>query len=340
MAGGKAIPANKYKEGNKMGEAVERYDGSYGVVNFEDYAMGVESLVKQVALIQDVMSKVMKDGEHYGKIPGTNKPTLLKPGAEKLCMVFRLEPDYEIIREFREDAFIAYTVKCTLKHIPTGQTIASGVGSCNSREEKYRWRYNETPTDKQVPKEYWDARKNGNSKEMKRLIGEGMRTVKVDGVWYVANSQKVENDNPWDLDNTIMKMACKRALVAATLNATAASDIFAQDVEDLPAGTIQEQQQHTNGTGKGKEMKEPGAKSESKQDIKDPDAPATEPQKKAIHAILGNIGVKEDKKHEFCGGLLPVPTTIASMNDITKGQASYIIDKLNNYKVKEGDTIV
>lgn len=217
-----------------MEDLVKREDGSYGVVNFEDYAMGVGSLVKQVKLIQDVMTEVMKDGEHYGVIPGTVKPTLLKPGAEKLCMVFRLEPDYEIIREFREDTFIAYTIKCTLKHIPSGQTIASGVGSCNSREDKYRWRYDETVTDQQVPKEYWAAKKDGNSKEMKRLLGEGKRTIKVDGVWWIANATKVENDNPWDLDNTIMKMACKRALVAATLNATAASDIFTQDVEDMP----------------------------------------------------------------------------------------------------------
>lgn len=35
--------------------------------------------------------------------------------------------------------------------------------------------------------------------------------------------------------NTIVKMADKRALVAATLNATAASDVFTQDVEDMPA---------------------------------------------------------------------------------------------------------
>lgn len=317
-----------------MGEELARAEGGYGVVNFEDYAMNVGSLVKQVALIQDVMARVMRENEHYGKIPGTAKPTLLKPGAEKLCMVFRLEPDYEIIREFREDAFIAYTVKCTLTHIPTGQKIASGVGSCNSREEKYRWRYNETPTEHQVPKEYWDARKTGDTKEMKRLIGDGMRTVKVDGVWYIANSSKVENDNPWDLDNTIMKMACKRALVAATLNATAASDIFTQDIEDFPRDTMS----HANGQSVGNPPpKEPQRKSE----IKDPDAPASEPQLKAIHAMLNKIGVKDEaKKHDFCAKLFPVPTPIESFSNITKGQASYIIDKLNNYKQEEGGALV
>ena len=39
---------------------------------------------------------------------------------------------------------------------------------------------------------------------------------------------------PADLANTILKMACKRAMIAMTLNVTAASDIFTQDIEDLP----------------------------------------------------------------------------------------------------------
>lgn len=205
------------------------------LVNIEDYAMSVQGLTGQVQLIQQVMDKVMKSDEHYGTIPGTNKPTLLKPGAEKLCLTFRLDPDYEIIREVRDKDFIAYTVKCRLSHIPTGKPIASGIGSCNSRETKYRYRHVEESTGTPLPKKYWDARKAGDNKEMKRLLGgDGFRAAKIDNQWVIARSEKIENDNPWDLDNTLIKMACKRALVAATLNATAASDIFTQDVEDMP----------------------------------------------------------------------------------------------------------
>ena len=52
-----------------------------------------QAVIQHVAAIQDIMRKVMKDGEHYGKIPGCgDKPTLLKPGAEKLAMTFRLCP--------------------------------------------------------------------------------------------------------------------------------------------------------------------------------------------------------------------------------------------------------
>jgi len=213
------------------------------IVNIEDQAMSISGLLGQVKLIQEVMEKVMKKDEHYGTIPGTKKPTLLKPGAEKLCLTFRLDPDYQIIREVRDKDFIAYTVKCNLTHIPTSQNIASGVGSCNSKETKYRYRFIDESTGVPVPKKYWDAKDAGDNKEMKRSLqipnmeGE-MRASKIDGQWVIAKSQRIENDNPWDLDNTIIKMACKRALVAATLNATAASDIFTQDLEDMPEEII------------------------------------------------------------------------------------------------------
>jgi len=201
---------------------------NHEIVNLEDSAMSVETLTRQVNLIQGVMKNVMKENEHYGVIPSTDKPTLLKPGAEKLCLTFRLDPDYEIIREVREKDFIAYTVKCSLKHIPTGQAIASGIGACNSRETKYRYRSQNTG--KPVPKEYWDTRDSAI------LGGSQYKPQKKDKQWFIF--EQVEHDNPWDFDNTLIKMACKRALVAATLNATAASDIFTQDVEDMPKEII------------------------------------------------------------------------------------------------------
>ncbi len=217
------------------------------IVNIEDYAMSIDGLVGQVSLIQQVMDKVMKKDEHYGVIPGTGgKPSLLKPGAEKLCLTFRLDPNYEIIREVRDRDFIAYTVKCTLTHIPTGQSIASGIGSCNSRETKYRYRSDNTG--REVPKEYWKNR------DPEILGGPTCKPRKKDGKWVVF--EQVENDNPWDLDNTLIKMACKRALVAATLNATAASDIFTQDIEDMPkeliGGAENKPVEASNGKAKGK----------------------------------------------------------------------------------------
>ena len=188
------------------------------LTRIEGGPMTLDEVVGQVTLIQEIMKNVMKEDEHYGTIPGTKKPSLWKPGAEKLCLTFHLEPDYQIITHIGEKNFISYTVKCML--LPMKVT---GLGSCNSRETKYRYRSDNTG--RPVPKEYWDNRNSS-------ILGGSQYTVrKKDKQWFIF--EQVENDNPWDLDNTLLKMACKRSLVAATLNATAASDIFTQDLEDL-----------------------------------------------------------------------------------------------------------
>ena len=79
----------------------------------------------------------MKKGIDYGIIPGTKKPTLLKPGAEKLCRLFSLRPSYELIdsiSDFEKPLFFYY-YRCNL--FRQGEMVGQGDGSCNSREKKY-----------------------------------------------------------------------------------------------------------------------------------------------------------------------------------------------------------
>jgi hypothetical protein len=191
----------------------------------EKSAMSTQELLEQINLIQHVMKSVMREGEHYGVIPGTDKPTLLQPGAEKLLLTFRLGTEFAILDAVRDKDFISYTVRCDLFHIPTGSRVAAGIGSCNSRETRYRYRLQDTG--RPVPREYWESR------DPALLGGAGFKPAKKGGRWTIL--ERVESASPWDHDNTILKMAAKRAKVAATINATAASDIFTQDMEDLGA---------------------------------------------------------------------------------------------------------
>ncbi len=102
--------------------------------------------------------------------------------------------------------------------------VGEGVGTCTTMEGKFRFRWDNTGNE--VPKEYWDTKN-------KDLLGGPFNTVrKVDGKWYIF--QRVEHDNPADYYNTCEKMGKKRAHVDAILTATAASDIFTQDIEDMP----------------------------------------------------------------------------------------------------------
>jgi hypothetical protein len=187
-------------------------------------------LVAQVSLIQDVMRSVMKDGEHFGKIPGCgDKPTLLKAGAEKLGFTFRLSPAFTITKTDLHNGHREYEVVCSLTHINTGQIWGHGVGSCSTMESKYRYRsVSAESTGKPVPKDYWKDR------DPSLLGGKGFIAQKIDGQWMIcAKGDKVENENPADQYNTVLKMAKKRALVDAMLTCTAASDIFTQDIEDF-----------------------------------------------------------------------------------------------------------
>ena len=114
------------------------------VINYEDYAMTPDRIVKQVGLIQEVMKCVMREGEHYGKIPGCgDKPTLLKPGAEKLSTTFRLAPSYLVTEKSLPAGHREYQVICTLTHIPTGVIFGQGVGAASTMESKYRYRKQE-----------------------------------------------------------------------------------------------------------------------------------------------------------------------------------------------------
>lgn len=204
----------------------------------------VERIVQQTQKIQQCMDAVMVDGEHYGVIPGTQgrdgkpaKKTLLKPGAEKLCLMFRLCPEYEIIHSEHSPGFISYTVRCTLTHIPTGSRVATGLGSCNSRENKYV-----RPAPKTCPKCNGPFLIAGNPEyERVEAFKGGMLCYAKKGgcgAKFKPGDEAIEKQptgiaDPADLDNTLLKMGCKRSLVAAALNATAASDCFTQDLEDL-----------------------------------------------------------------------------------------------------------
>lgn len=201
--------------------------------------LGVQDILAQVRLIQEVMQAVMRDGEHFGKIPGCgDKPTLLQPGAQKLLMTFRLAPEYEVNERELERGHREYRVTCTLKSIQSQNVVGQGVGCCSTMEGKFRYRVAPKKlTDRPVPKEYWDTWKTDAPKAQTLLGGKGFGKAKNDdGQWVISegSNEKVEHDNPADYYNTVLKMAKKRALVDATITATAASDIFTQDIEDMP----------------------------------------------------------------------------------------------------------
>jgi hypothetical protein len=185
---------------------------------------------QHVNLIQEVMKAVMKDGVHYGIIPGCQKPSLYKPGAEKIASTFRIAVTSDV-EDLSNSDEKRYRVTCTAYGID-GNRLGSSVGECSSNEEKYRWRkpvceqeFEEADIDRK--REKWIKTKDGNGMKIKQLRTE-----------------------PSDLANTILQMADKRAYVAIVRKVTAASDVFTQDIEDLPEEIRQDAADAAPMTGK------------------------------------------------------------------------------------------
>lgn len=195
---------------------------------------------------------VMREGVDYGVIPGTEKKakpgeapssknnTLLKPGAEKLCTLFGLVPDFQEykVQEDWANGFFYYAFRCVLSR--NGKPVASGIGSCNSREKKYRRVSKVCPScgkatiikSKFAPRNSGRPEKEGGWWCAPRDGGCSENFV-IDDPAITEQSGTVDPMAAADLVNTIQKMAQKRALVAATLVATGASEFFTQDVEDM-----------------------------------------------------------------------------------------------------------
>lgn len=205
-------------------------------VNFDEMAMTPDVIRKQVNLIQETMKAVMKDGEHYGIIPGCGKkPTLLKPGAEKLSTTFRLAPSYDIVRTELPGGHREYEIVCTLTHMPTDQIVGQGVGLCTSMESKYRWRESKKvcPTCGAEAIIKGKAEFGGGWLCWARKDGCGAKFKDGDQAIEGQKTGRSENEDIADIFNTVLKIGKKRAHVDAVLTATAASDIFTQDVEDI-----------------------------------------------------------------------------------------------------------
>jgi len=139
----------------------------------------VQQTMQKITQFQKVIQQTLHQNHDFGVIPGTQKPTLLKAGAEKILMMLGLRSEFEIVDSTRdfENGFFQYQVRCKL--FKGDMLITEGLGSCNTKEKKYT------------------------------------------------------NQDPFTIDNTVLKMAKKRALVDAALLVGSLSDIFTQDLEDM-----------------------------------------------------------------------------------------------------------
>ena len=214
------------------------------------FSVSIDAAIEMKRQKKRFFESVMEEGKHYGIIPGCLKPSLYKAGAEMLLSNMGLQSAFgnELppVLDYTGEAhggepMIKYNRHCTI-YRQTGPTkddrivIARASGSCSSWEDKYRYRGAERicptcgkPAIIKGKEEY-----GGGFVCFKKKDGCGAKFKDNDAKITGQETGKVANPNVIDLDNTILKMSDKRALVAATLISTGCSDIFTHDVEDMP----------------------------------------------------------------------------------------------------------
>lgn len=185
-------------------------------------AANIDAAKEHFALFNQVKREVMKPEVHFGLIPGVKKPTLFQPGAQVLLKLFNLT--HEIQETHRTvdplTGFVCYEYKVVISR--DGFPVAEGVGACNSFEDKYAFTA------------WARADKPDNDTQVKMKAANLGKNYKDGPNWVWMQRERKPAPDLIALQNTVMKMAQKRATVAATLNATGGGEFFSQDIEDMP----------------------------------------------------------------------------------------------------------
>jgi hypothetical protein len=179
----------------------------------------VREVIQQQEEVREYIAAALQPGRDYGVIPGTDradedgkrkgKNNLLKPGAERVCAGYGVRPEFSILeQEVQHDREVPW----------------------QKRKKKWKDR-------KFVGWEEESGVSFGLYRYVIRceLVHVQTGTTVGSGVGSCSTMESKYVDRPRDSENTVLKMAKKRAYVDATLTTFGLSDAFTQDMEDVAA---------------------------------------------------------------------------------------------------------
>jgi len=268
--------------------------------------------------MRDIMTEYvrseMKENHHFYSFNKDGKPTLTKDGAYLICGLFKVIPGpvtHEIIRE--EGGHFTVVCESSLQNA-NGVQIATGTGTCTTRESKYAYRWvSESNVPKDIDKATLKTRSGNNQ------YGSGKY------IQYQLPTQDLA-----DLENTVLKMAAKRSTVAAVQKLPLVSELFATDLGESTTPSART----TNST------KSNGNRSSTKQEAKAsrPAVPADDRTyiDRAIN-LAEKLSAKEIDMEDLVVQFLP--EGVARFEELTNDQAEEIVPgmvELFNSKLAEG----
>lgn len=181
-----------------------------------------------------LIEKVLEQDKDYGVIPGTgDKPTLLKPGAERLLTAFGCYADSLVLEsESLHNHENTFQLKKWTTRTPkppqaeADRLKSEGVGRWK-KDAKGNWEFQDAEVEEghSLGLYRFVVKCNIVHRESGRIIASGVGSCSSMESKYIRA--------PRDYENTVLKMAKKRAMVDAVLNAFGLSDRFTQDVEEF-----------------------------------------------------------------------------------------------------------
>lgn len=218
--------------------------------------MSLESFKERINLIRNAYQE-MEPGIDYMSFGRRNdgvesKPSLLKPGAEKLILacglVAKVTPTLTELG-VRPGEHLEVNTRVVLCD-RSGNFEAEGYGICSTFEQKYRWVTEERKCP-QCKRPVFKSKDGSGYFCWNKRGGCGATFRDNDPDMTSQSVGIIENPNVADYRNTVLKMSEKRAFVDAALK-LGASFLFTQDVEDMAhaspaAPPTPKPQQSTNG---------------------------------------------------------------------------------------------
>ena len=208
--------------------------------------ISMEEAVSKFRIVREYTSKCLSKGIDYGQSAG-GKPSLLKPGAEKVASLFGFTAHFQCIDKILNfsgegnpdhEPFFYFEYRCTLTK--GDQFVGECEGSCNSWEKKYRYRKAELRCPK-CGKATIKRSKFGDGYYCYGKIGGcGAKFAGNDPAIINQPKDDVRNFDTAEQVNTFQKMAQKRAFVGAVIVACNLSEYFTQDIEDMADFAVDE----------------------------------------------------------------------------------------------------
>lgn len=202
-------------------------------------------------------NKLGKQGQSETGGPRDDKPALTQDGSYNLMGLFKCVPGSAINQIIRHsDGHLTVTSEVPIYN-QEGALVATGNGSCTTRESKYAYRKGERSCPDCggafINKSKFPPKSNPQAAPgwycYAKIGGCGAEFEAKDARITEQVVGRVENPDLADLENTVLKMAVKRATVAGVRKLPLVSEIFATDpnenLEDRPDARTQSRARST-----------------------------------------------------------------------------------------------